>query len=151
MFTEIEQATLDIDWFFTNGNEVGFVASGGGKLPDVVSKKSTIEIEILVEYFRCLPKSSVIIINPDLQRLIAFRGAEIDQYLSCFVEMAEKGLFCFDKTILNKFSDLNYHLVAKPLNPLSFNELPAEISKLISDTRISGDIGNSLEINSFMG
>jgi hypothetical protein len=35
MLSEIEQQSLDIDCFFTNDEYIVFVASGGGKLPDL--------------------------------------------------------------------------------------------------------------------
>jgi len=59
MITEIEQEVLDIDWFFTNGKEIGFVASGGGKLPKSISNKSMIEIQSLAGYFKNLPYNPI--------------------------------------------------------------------------------------------
>jgi hypothetical protein len=61
--------------------------------------------------------------------------------------MAEKGLFSFDKTVSNRFSETNYHLVAKPLNPLKFDDLPVEIAKLLAETKINSNIEVSLNIN----
>lgn len=53
MYTEIEQQALDIDWFFTDGKYIGFVASGGGKLPETAAN-SSVNNEKLVSYFRGL-------------------------------------------------------------------------------------------------
>jgi hypothetical protein len=36
MFTNADQESLDIDWFFTNNQDITFVASGGGQLPQSV-------------------------------------------------------------------------------------------------------------------
>jgi len=36
-YNEIDQQTLDIDWFFTDGCYISFMASGGGKLPESVA------------------------------------------------------------------------------------------------------------------
>jgi len=44
MISLIEQQTLDIEWFFTADNVIGFVASGGGLLPKPVANKSFEEI-----------------------------------------------------------------------------------------------------------
>jgi hypothetical protein len=68
MITAIEQEISDIDWFFTNGEEIGFVASGGGKLPDSVSNKSFEEIVLLATYFRDLPQKSRAIIDPNSKK-----------------------------------------------------------------------------------
>ena len=68
------------------------------------------------------------------------------EHVSCFVEMASRGLFSFDKTVLNKFSDINYHLVARPSEPLKLNNLPQEIVGLILETRLVGDIQDHLSI-----
>ena len=142
MITEIEQETSDIEWFFTDGQNVGFVASGGGKLPSSVSSKSVEEIELLADYFRCLPMVTEVSISSSAKA--SNNNAE---YLSCFAEMASKGLFSFDKSVLSNFSDTNYRLIAKPLNPLKFNELPLEIANLITDTKINGGIGEQLQVS----
>jgi hypothetical protein len=148
MITAIEQETSDIDWFFTNGEEVGFVASGGGKLPNSVSNKSIDEMALVATYFRDLPQKSGVTISPNLKGLI-LPGTDEKQYLSYFIEMAEKGLFSFDKTVLNRFSDTNYHLVAEPLSPLKLDDLPLKIAKVLAETKSQGAIETSLNIISF--
>ncbi len=52
---------------------------------------------------------SGIVINPNLNKIVP--GFE-ERYLTDFKEMAKKGFFAFDKTVLSNFSELNYHLVA---------------------------------------
>ena len=37
MFTETQQQTLDIDWFFIADDKIGFVTSAGGRLPESVA------------------------------------------------------------------------------------------------------------------
>jgi hypothetical protein len=66
MFTEIEQRTLDISRFFTNNDDLAFVASGGGKLPQSVAK-SCEDVDLLYSYFESLDDQSDIIINPDFR------------------------------------------------------------------------------------
>ena len=148
MITDIEQETLDIDWFFTDGNEIAFVASGGGRLPFYVSNKSMEEIESIAEHFKDLPIISEVVINPDIDKFIT-RGTNKREYLSYFVEIAEKGLFSFDKSISNSFSDLNYHLVAKPITPLKFDELPLEIANGVARVSIDLSNKNGFNIDSF--
>jgi hypothetical protein len=148
MINEIEQQTLDIDWFFTNGNHIGFVASGGGKLPRSVALSSE-NNGLLTDFFRNLPERSGVEIAPGLNKIIS---PPVDErYLSSFVEMAEKGLFSFDKTLPGRFSDTAYHLVASPLNPLRFDELPSEIVEILLETKIEGDIQSMLNTELFNG
>ncbi|WP_183576621.1 hypothetical protein HDF18_21815 [Mucilaginibacter sp. X5P1] len=145
MITDIEQETSDIEWFFTNGKEIGFVTSSAGKLPISVANKSMEEIAFLTAYFSDLPYRSSLTINPDLKALLS--PCTISrEYLSDFTKMTERGLFSFDKTAFNNFSDPNYHLVAKPLNPLRFEDLPLEIAEVLFKTKVNGEIGTSLNI-----
>ncbi len=143
MISEIDQQSLDIDWFFTNGNEIGFVASGGGKLPDSIVKSYEL-YEILKAYLRDLPCTTDIVINPALG---AIKNNVTDRYLADFVDMSKKGFYSFDKTHLNNFSDPNYHLVASPVNPFKFDELPLEMQSILLSTKCSGNIGETLNID----
>jgi hypothetical protein len=145
MFTEIEQQTLDIDWFFTDNEEIAFVASGGGKLPKSIAESNT--HDLLVSYFRNLPEKSEIVINVGLVKILNVPIEE--KYLSDFVLMAKKGMYAFDKTVLDNFSEPNYHLVAKPLQPIKVNDLPPEIFKIISLSKYEKQLKTTLNINSF--
>jgi hypothetical protein len=99
MITEIEQASLDIDWFFTDGQYISFMASGGGRLPGSVSESKETH-KILANYFRNLPEISDVIINPELNNILikVFGSGVNERYLKDYVLMARKGLFSFDKT-----------------------------------------------------
>jgi len=148
MITEMEQAGLDIDWFITDGEYIGFMASGGGKLPESVAKSKK-NNEILVEYFRNLPEISPVVINPKLDDiLIKIFGSGVDErYLDYYVSMTKKGLYSFDKTYPNKFSDPYYHLVASPKIPLKLKELPHDILDIIIGTQYSNKLMEVQEIN----
>ncbi|MCD0465080.1 hypothetical protein [Flavobacterium sp. ENC] len=61
MITEIEQQSLDIDWFFTDGTHIAFAASGGGKLPESISE--SVDYNLLSHYFRDLPEMTEVKIN----------------------------------------------------------------------------------------
>ncbi|WP_395073934.1 hypothetical protein [Flavobacterium sp.] len=136
MFTEIEQQTLDIDWFFLNKKHICFVASGGGKLPLSIAE-SSLDNATLVTYFRNLDDECDIIINPNLDENLSN-----EKYLSDFIHMSKKGLYAFDKTILNDFSDTNYHLVTTPLIPLTLNELPENIQDILRKTNYIENLDN---------
>ncbi|WP_445455987.1 hypothetical protein [Flavobacterium sp. HNIBRBA15423] len=138
MLSEIEQQTLDIDWFFLTEKNIGFIASGGGKIPLSVSKMFSKNHDVLVSYFRNLPETSDFIINEQLIKMIDLNVN--NQYVNDFAYMAKRGLYSFDKTILNNYSDTNYHLVAKPTNPLLINNLPLKIKQLLIKTFLDIDI-----------
>lgn len=138
MYTEIEQQTLDIDWFFTDGKKIGFVASGGGKLPITIAESSE-NNKKLVSYFRSLPDISDAVINPNLDALLMrIFGSGVDErYLQDFVLMTKKGLYSFDKTYLNEFFDNNYHLVTIPSVPLIMENLPENIFDILIKSKYS--------------
>ncbi|SRR5260221_11868909 len=146
MITEIEQPTLDIDWFFTNNEEIAFLASGGGKLPSSVAKSSE-NLKVLSSFFEDLTEKSDIILNPNLNKRI---GNSDEMYLDSFLSMAKKGLFSYDRTILNNFSDTNYHLVAQPVSPLKIHELPQEIAEMLMEIKYSGSMEATLDIASLL-
>ena len=137
MLSELEQQSLDIDWFFTNDEHIVFVASGGGRLPDSIAKSAE-NSKLLSSFFRSLPVNSEVVINPSLDKIKGF--VVNDQYLSDFVLMAKRGLFSFDKTVLNNFLDCNYHLVARPTVPLTIDSVPNEIKDILMKSKYIGDI-----------
>lgn len=141
MYTEIEQQTLDIDWFFTDENHIGFVASGAGKLPETVAQSSE-NNEKLISYFRNLPEISDVVINPELDSLLVkiFGNGADERYLQDFVTMTKKGLYSFDKTNLNNFLDPHYHLVTSPKTPLRLKELPHHILDIFVKTQYSNKL-----------
>lgn len=142
MYTETDQQTLDIDWFFTDGKHIGFVASGAGKLPETVANSAQ-DNKQLVSYFRSLPKTSDIIVNPFLDDLLTeiSRSSANDRYLKDFIYFTQKGLFSFDKTNLSNLTDHHYHLVTIPVIPLEIRDLPQDILDILIKTKYSGDMG----------
>jgi hypothetical protein len=142
MITEEEQIALYIDWFFTDGEQIGFVASGGGLLPATISKSSE-NIKILSAYFWALPKRCGAILNTNLTNKIK----DITEcYLSAFVPLSEKGLYSFDKTFLNRPFDTSYHLVAKPITPLRLQDLPLQIKNIVIETKLKSRIEDDFDI-----
>ncbi|WP_166920253.1 hypothetical protein [Flavobacterium poyangense] len=143
MITEIEQQSLDIDWFFTDGKYVAFVASGGGRLPKSISE--SLDYNLLSSYFRNLAEKSEIEINGNLSDVLKMEPDE--RYLEDFTLMAKRGLYSFDKTILNNFLELNYHLVASPLTPLKLSDLPPEIIIILQKTKYNNGLHLMLNID----
>ncbi|WP_261511279.1 hypothetical protein [Chryseobacterium paludis] len=148
IITEIEQQTLDIDWFLTDGKYIGFMASGGGKLPDSVAKSAE-NHKKMVSYFRNLPEISDFVINPELDALLIKRsgtGAD-ERYLTDYVSMTKKGLYSFDKSNFNNFLDGQYHLVASPVKPMTVGDLPNEILEIFMETQCLDSMRNIIDIN----
>ncbi|WP_294250474.1 hypothetical protein [uncultured Chryseobacterium sp.] len=141
MYTEIEQQTLDIDWFFTDGKYIGFIASGAGKVPETVAN-SKINNKKLVSYFKSLPKISDVMVNPLLDELLfnIFGSGGAERYVRDFIYYTQRGLYSFDKTNLNNFTDHRYHLVASPVNPLKIIDLPSDILDILMQTKFEDNI-----------
>ncbi|MES2810616.1 MAG: hypothetical protein V4619_18415 [Bacteroidota bacterium] len=146
MINEFEQSTLDIDWFFTNGEEICFIASGGGKLPSSIYNGEE-NIKIVAAYFHSLPPIGGIAVNPNLDKIVG-KDAVTDRYLYDFNEMATRGIYAYDKTVLNNYSDANYHLVAQPVVPLKINQLPFEIANHLVEVKEFNPFKLTLNIES---
>lgn len=73
-----------------------------------------------------------------------------ENYLSDFIFMAEKGLYTFDKTLLNELNDNKYHLVVSPVVALTTDDLPLEILNILSQTIITTGINKPMDISSFL-
>jgi len=147
MKIEIEESASDIDWFFTDQKNIGFVASGGGKLPLSISNASE-NIQMLASYFRTLPDISEVEINPLLEEIMGDGEVDAD-YLSDFIYMATKGLYSFDKTFVGEYSDDRYHLVAKPVTALKLSDLPLHIAEAVSQTISANGFQEKFMISSF--
>lgn len=144
MYSEIEQQTLDIDWFVTDSENVGFVASAGGKLPETILELGD-QNGMLSNYFRNLSEISEAVINPRLNEIL--QTPTDKAYLSDFVNMAKKGLYSFDKKVLNNFSDPHYHLVASPKKPLKLKDLPQDVLDILLKTQSLNSLETAQKIN----
>ena len=148
MYTELDQETLDIDWFFTDDKYIGFVASACGILPKSVAELDIEDDEILYSYINSLIEQKDFLINTDLNEIAKKRGFSItEKYLSYFIMMSKKGFYSFNKTDIGNRLDTNYHLVTKPVNPLRVDEIPKNILNILKKTYHKGDISNLSSIN----
>ena len=147
MYLDSEQGYLDIDWFFTDNQEIGCVASCGGKLPVSIANLNDEESENLWSYICNLPETTEYVINPLLLDILEKRGSKItDNYLKDFIFYSKRGIYSFDKTIFCDFLDLRYHLVAKPQRPLLLNELPIDIRCIIAKSPYCSTIRNTVSL-----
>ncbi|WP_439699123.1 hypothetical protein ACFGVS_14380 [Mucilaginibacter sp. AW1-7] len=141
MISDTEQMGYDFDWFFTNGEHIGHVASGGGPLPASVAMSAE-NLAKLWDYFSGLFYRCAVNVNPELKTIenLKTNPDVTDPSISSFTGMASRGLFSFDKTTVNNFNNPYYHLVASPVEPSTIAELPAEIRDILSATKYDGEI-----------
>ncbi|GGE95241.1 hypothetical protein [Hymenobacter cavernae] len=128
---ELEQEDSDIEWFAVDG--AGYVvhfSSGGGVLPESVASSQETLLH-LHQYFLALPDTA----SAALVQVEANAEKSGRNYQNA-VRYARRGLFSFDKTLLNKHLDSKYHLVARPVNPLTIKDIPEPISTLLLHTRL---------------
>ncbi|MET3878745.1 hypothetical protein [Chitinophaga sp. OAE865] len=144
----INESGIDTDWFLMDSNgKIAVVASAGGLLPDSVSSDME-RLKRMIEYFRSLPiLSDDIIIDERVLKLIdSYNGKQKDAYLKDLYFMASRGLYYFDKMILNDYSDFRYYLKAKPIKPLVIGK-NINSKDVLPLTTIDRDMEN---INQFM-
>ncbi|WP_438426241.1 hypothetical protein [Aquimarina macrocephali] len=140
-FSLIEQETNDIDWFFVDmNNEIGFVASGGGRLPNSIADNKY----NLSSYFRNLSNISDYKLNNDLLKI--GETETLKQYFD-FILLAKKGLYCFDKIDLNNFDDTRYNLIVKPVRGLKVDEIPSNILKILNITKLKLELNKIKELD----
>lgn len=117
-YTLIEQQTRDIDWFIFDSTNFNFChfASAGGKLPQIIQENDLLNEEFIQIINRSEYKEMFEYeINPNLRDIINIKGDEsYDDYTRDFINYAKRGFYSYDKTNINNFDDMTYHLVAYP-------------------------------------
>jgi hypothetical protein len=145
MITDIEEETLDLDWFGMDDNgDIGHFASGGrGFLPPSV-KASRTNLDRITAYFRQEALANGIAReSANLALHEEFKSEpQKTRYLADFERMAAKGLYSFD-CVVGQSRPSNYFLVATPSCALKVNELPNDIRKIIKMTCFAGEFRSS--------
>ncbi|MBD2769589.1 hypothetical protein IC235_17000 [Hymenobacter sp. BT664] len=124
---------VDVDWFaFNNLNAVLHFASAGGLVPYFVDE----HISELATKVLSLPiVSPEVIINEDLSNFVSLPDQKsFDLYVESFLNFARRGLFSYDKSILNNYESPLYYLVAAPSKALDRKELSDSLLSLIPQT-----------------
>ena len=138
---EIDQEAADIDWFaMDDAGHIIHFASAGGTLPESVAASQEALLE-LHKYFLTVAETA-----PTGAIRIEIQDTKGADYQS-FVRYALRGLFSFDKMLLNDHSDTRYHLVARPLRPLTVAELPTPLVELLSRTRLPGSVAEQTALD----
>ncbi|UOQ52895.1 hypothetical protein [Hymenobacter cellulosivorans] len=131
---ELDQEDADIDWFAVDGQgHILHVASGGGILPESVAASQEVLLE-LHQYFLTLPNATT------AEAAEVEDGAEEAGGYQSFARYAQRGLFSFEKTRLHERADTRYHLVARPLLPLTIQQLPKRLAQLLARTQLPGSV-----------
>ena len=139
---ELEQEDSDIEWFAVDGEGyVLHVSSGGGVLPESVASSQETLLQ-LHQYFLALPDTA----SASLVQVEANAEKSGRNYQNA-VRYARRGLFSFDKTLLNKHLDPKYHLVVRPANPLTIKDIPEPISTLLLRTRLPESVREKTRVD----
>ena len=132
---ELEQEDSDIEWFAVDGDgHVLHFSSGGGVLPESVASSQETLLQ-LHQYFLALPDTAA----AALVELEANAEKSGRSYQNA-VRYARRGLFSFDKTALNKHLHPQYHLVARPVSPLTIKNIPEPIATLLRRTSLPDSV-----------
>ena len=127
---ELEQESSDIDWFAVDSDgHILHFSSGGGVLPESIASSEETLLQ-LYQYFLALPDTA----SASLVQVQANAEKSGRNYQNA-VRYAQRGLFSFDKTLLNKHLDPQYHLVVRPTDPLTIQHIPEPIATLLLRTR----------------
>ncbi len=153
MITDLEEETLDLDWFSVDvDGEIAHFASGGrGFLPPSV-KASRENLNRLIAYFRSiLAVNGDAIESPNFSSHKQFQSeAQKSMYLADYSQMGAKGLYSFDYVVVSKRPS-GYFVVARPSHPLNVEILPHNIQEIIKKTCFFGAFSrlNMVEENEF--
>lgn len=141
--SEIEQSTQDLDWFAVDSRgSIAHFASGGKLLPKTVSQSKE-DSEKLQLFFRSLSDERTSAeTDSQLSEMVELTDdSSRNQYLTDFSSMSQRGLYSYDSPLSGNRSI--YFRVASPKTPLTVDDLPDEISALLTRTRYEGEFANT--------
>ncbi len=136
-----DEAHLDTDWYCIDKNGcLGIIASAGGLLPSSVIRQLNSPNNI-IDYFRNLPpiSSEIILENTIIEKLKTMNFKQEEAYLKDVKLMTSKGLYYFDKQVLNNYFDFEYIKKAKPKKILTLNNIAPIFKDIVMQTIIEID------------
>lgn len=130
-YSQIEQITLDINWYFVDHyNRICIAASAGGLLP----KPITVNEEGNEEFHKIvldLPSRFEVARNENILNIIqGIESQNIEAYFQDFNKLASRGLYVFDKLRLDDPEDGFYLLVAYPIYNTKTDRYPIDRKNL---------------------
>ncbi len=150
-YSEIDQTTLDINWYFKDQyNRVCISASGGGFLPNIITENEEANEEFHKMVME-LPNSFAVARNESILNFIqGITNDNLDSYFQDFESLASRGLYVFDKIKLDEPEDGFYLLVAYPIYDPNKDDMPFDRNKLslIPKTREAIIFRNNQQIDS---
>ena len=114
-YSIIEQSSLDLDIFFKDEDKIIHLASAGGILPKQLLNSDVYNNRLLNTILTDYSFEFQYELNPNLVEILAINQDELENYTKTFIEMAKKGFYSYDKTVLGDFTDQTFHLVARPV------------------------------------
>lgn len=140
-YSEIDQTTLDLNWYFRDFyNRVCVCASGGGLLPKPIVENDSGNEEFHNYALELPQKFEVERIKDVRGKIEGISSENIDLYFQNFESLASRGLYVFDKLQLNNPEDGYYVLVAYPIYNTKIDPYPFDKSKLKLISRTSSSI-----------
>lgn len=126
-YNEIDQYTLDINWYFTDRyNRICIAASAGGLLPRPIienDERNDQFHKIIIE----LPIRFTVIRNQNiLNQIQGVNSQSLELYFQDFERLAGRGLYVFDKLNLDEPEDGLYLLVAYPIYNSNIDSYPID-------------------------
>ena len=130
-YNQIEQNTLDINWYFTDRfNRICIGASAGGLLPNPITENNEGN-EQFHQIVNELPIRFKVTRNENiLEQLQGISSENLDIYFRDFEALAGRGLYAFDKLKLEDPEDGFYLLVAYPNYNTHTDGFPVDKEKL---------------------
>ncbi|MDI9341696.1 MAG: hypothetical protein QM534_14085 [Sediminibacterium sp.] len=145
----MEFSALDFDCFFIDKKfTVSHLASAGVRPFDSIIRNWE-SYDTIISYFKDLPIiSHEVMVNCDLNKYVQLMEEQsLANYLGSFKYFAERGLYSFDKTILNDVMDTQFHLVAYPSVSIDFTAFPDIIKSVLLDSTFDGDVKEWINVD----
>jgi hypothetical protein len=133
-YTETDQLTYDLNWYFIDfWKRIIHVSSAGGILPEVIARNDQNNDKFHEAVFDLEPQYQTVRNGSAIEMLRQRNIENIDLYFEYFESFARKGLYSFDKFDLTNPQDSRYMLMAYPVyNPYEDDyPLPDETIKLV--------------------
>lgn len=130
-YSEIEQLTLDINWYFVDYyNRICIAASAGGLLPKPITENDEGN-EQFHKIVSDLPLRFEVARNENiLNQIQGIESQNLEDYFQDFEKLASRGLYVFDKLKLASPEDGFYILVAYPIYNTERDSYPLDKKKL---------------------
>ncbi len=124
-YSTIQQATLDINWYFLDlFNRICIAASAGGTLPKVIAENDE-NNDRFHKTIMNLPSRYKVARNENiLDSIKGIKSDNLDDYFKDFESLASRGLYVYDKINIETPEDGNYLLVAYPIYNTKTDAVP---------------------------